>query len=45
MVAVGARFANAPGGVIRLVTRFDRTQVENQQLVSFVRVVLAAHAS
>jgi threonine aldolase len=45
MVAAGARFARRPGGVIRLVTHFDGTQAENQQLISLVRQALAAHVS
>lgn len=41
MMAAGARFARRRGGVIRLVTRFDGTQEENQQLISLARQALA----
>lgn len=41
MAAAGAKFARRPGNVIRLVTRFDGKQSENQQFIALARQLLA----
>jgi len=41
LLAAGARFARRPGGVIRLVTRFDGTQAGVDQFISVAREALA----
>lgn len=41
LAAAGARFARRPGGVIRLVTRFDGTQEEVDGFVALARRILA----
>jgi threonine aldolase len=41
LAAAGARFARRPGGVIRLVTRFDGTHAEVDRFVALARQILA----
>ena len=41
LAAAGARFARRRSGVIRLVTRFDGTQAEVDQMISLARSVLS----
>ena len=41
LAAAGVRFARRRGGIIRLVTRFDGTQAEVDQVIGLVRKVIA----